>query len=104
MSWRRRACPSRRRCGTAGLAVAERWRVGPVGTTLYRDGELVGGVETPELAAEIVETMNRVGRLLDEVRETEWAGPGDALSATAATGRGASERSDPPKKIFPLAR
>ena len=44
------------------------WRVGPVGTTLYRDGELVGGVETPELAAEIVETMNRVGALLDEVR------------------------------------
>lgn len=44
------------------------WRVGPLDRTLYRDGELVGEVETRELASEIVETMNRVGRLLDEVR------------------------------------
>lgn len=44
------------------------WRVGrSVGRTLYLDGKLIGLVDTPELAAEIVETMNRVGRLLDEV-------------------------------------
>lgn len=47
------------------------WRVGPVGRTLYRDGELVGEVETPEIAAEIVETMNRTQRLLDEVRTAD---------------------------------
>ena len=44
------------------------WRVGrSVGRTLYLDGKLVGLVDTPELAAEIVETMNRVGRLVAEV-------------------------------------
>lgn len=49
--------------------MAERWRVGgKLKRTLYRDEQLVGLVDTPELAAEIVETMNRVGRLLDEVR------------------------------------
>lgn len=46
------------------------WRVGgKLKRTLYRDEQLVGLVDTPELAAEIVETMNRVGRLLDEVRQ-----------------------------------
>ncbi len=65
--------------------MAERWRVGgKLGRTLYRDGQLVGLVDTREIAAEIVETMNRVGALLDEVRselaDTErgmaewWAG------------------------------
>jgi hypothetical protein len=45
------------------------WRVGrKLGRTLYRDEVFVGLIDSPELAAEIVETMNRVGRLLDEVR------------------------------------
>jgi hypothetical protein len=64
-------CPAECVCGCHGAVVvggpADRWKVGPVGRTLYRDGELVGEVETPEIAAEIVETMNRVGRLLAEV-------------------------------------
>lgn len=47
------------------------WRAGrSVGRTLYLDDKLVGLVDTAELAAEIVETMNRVGQLLDEVRRT----------------------------------
>lgn len=45
------------------------WRVGrKLGRTLYRDEVFVGLIDSPELAAEIVETMNRVGQLLDEVR------------------------------------
>lgn len=36
------------------------WRVGTkLGRTLYRDEVLVGMVDTPELAAEIVARMNR---------------------------------------------
>lgn len=49
--------------------MAERWtRSGAPSSCLYLDGNLVGSMATPELAAEIVETMNRVGRLIDEVR------------------------------------
>lgn len=49
--------------------MGERWRVGgKLKRTLYRDEQLVGLVDTGEIAAEIVETMNRVGRLLDEVQ------------------------------------
>lgn len=45
------------------------WRVGgKLKRTLYKHDQLVGLVDTAEIAAEIVETMNRVGRLLDEVR------------------------------------
>lgn len=45
------------------------WRVGrKLGVTLYRDEVFVGHVCSATVAAEIVETMNRVGRLLDEVR------------------------------------
>lgn len=37
-----------------------RWRVGRTsGRTLYRDEESVGRCDTPEIAAEIVERMNR---------------------------------------------
>jgi hypothetical protein len=32
-----------------------------VGRTLYRDEQLVGLVDTPELAAEIVDALNRQG-------------------------------------------
>lgn len=40
--------------------MSERWRQGAkVGRTLYRDGVLVGLVDSPELAAEIVAAMNR---------------------------------------------
>lgn len=41
---------------------------GALARILYRDGQAVGMVDSPEIAAEIVETMNRVGALLDEVR------------------------------------
>jgi hypothetical protein len=42
-----------------------------LGRTLYVGEVFVGLMETRELAAEVVETMNRVGRLPDEVqRET----------------------------------
>jgi hypothetical protein len=52
--------------------MGERWRVGgKLKRTLYRDEQLVGLVDTGEIAAEIVETMNRVGRLLDEVRPVD---------------------------------
>jgi hypothetical protein len=45
------------------------WRAGTkTGRTLWRDEQLVGMVDSPEVAAEIVEMMNRVGALLDEVR------------------------------------
>lgn len=44
------------------------WRVGrKLGVTLYRDEVFVGHVSSPEIAAEIVETMNRVGRLLADI-------------------------------------
>jgi hypothetical protein len=60
--------------------VAE-WRVGrKLGVTLYRDEVFVGHVCSAMVAAEIVETMNRVDRLLDEVerqtgrkRSHRWA-------------------------------
>jgi hypothetical protein len=60
--------------------VAE-WRAGrSTGRTLWRDEQLVGMVDSPVVAAEIVETMNRVDRLLDEVerqtgrkRSHRWA-------------------------------
>lgn len=49
--------------------MAERWaRSNDAGCGLYLDGKAVGFMDTPELAAEIVETMNRVGKLLDGVR------------------------------------
>lgn len=45
------------------------WRTGrTLKVTLYRDEVFVGHVSTSEIAAEIVETMNRVGRLLGEVQ------------------------------------
>ena len=40
------------------------WRVGrKVGRTLYRDEQLVGLMDTPELAAEVVEAMNEAETL-----------------------------------------
>jgi hypothetical protein len=46
--------------------VEPRWRQGrKVGRTLYVDDVLVGLVDTPELAREIVEAMNRVRRCVD---------------------------------------
>lgn len=40
------------------------WRVGTkLGRTLYRDEALVGMVDTPEIAAEIVDALNREQRL-----------------------------------------
>lgn len=44
------------------------WRAGrSTGRTLWRDEQLVGMVDSPEVASEIVETMNRGERLLVEV-------------------------------------
>lgn len=41
-------------------ATSGNWRVGrKLGRTLYRDDICVGMVDNPELAAEIVEAMNR---------------------------------------------
>lgn len=52
--------------------MAERWaRSNETGCGLYLDGKAVGFMDTPELAAQVVETMNRVGRLLDEVRPVD---------------------------------
>lgn len=46
------------------------WRVGgKLKRTLYWNNELVGLADTPEIAGEIVETMNRVGALLAAVRQ-----------------------------------
>lgn len=47
-----------------GAAVSE-WRVGTkVGRTLYRDDVLVGLMDSPELAAEVVAALRAVDRLL----------------------------------------
>jgi hypothetical protein len=45
------------------------WRVGTkLGRTLYKDGQCVGMVDTPELASEIVSAMTR----LDEILRAEF--------------------------------
>lgn len=77
--------------------MAERWaRSNESGCGLYLDGRAVGFMDTPELAAEIVETMNRVGRLLDEVRREPV---GDCARASGHGTRSVGAKR-PPKKIF----
>ncbi len=67
------------------------WRVGrSTGRTLWRDEQLVGMVDSPEVAAEIVGAMRAVARLLgdepESVRERSlrrevWTIPGYAHDA-----------------------
>lgn len=62
------------------------WRVGrKLGRTLYRDEQLVGMVDSPEIAAEIVACMRAVNRLLgdDEVAMNASSEP---LRCPAETG------------------
>lgn len=71
------------------------WRVGrKLGRTLYRDGECIGMVDSPELAAEIVAAMN--GRdavikqlaksLRDEANRAErWAKEGTETNGNLYT-------------------
>lgn len=64
--------------------MGERWRVGrKLKRTLYRDEECVGMVDSPEIAAEIVEALNGRERYIEPGDDLsvlpggEWAGPGD---------------------------
>lgn len=69
------------------------WRAGrSTGRTLWRDEVLVGMVDSPKLAAEIVETMNRVGALLDEVRGSIKGSPSTSTVEAEAM-EGGRERS-----------
>jgi hypothetical protein len=63
--------------------VAE-WRTGrKVGRTIYRDEVLVGVMDTPELAAEVVAALGVLGRLLDG----DPRPPGSATEPTNAVVR-----------------
>jgi hypothetical protein len=57
-----------------------RWRVGrTLGRTLYRDDVCVGMVDTPELAAEIVEKMNGDAKKPNLRLCGSRPGPGEAI-------------------------
>lgn len=71
--------------------MTDRWtKSGGVSGCVYLDGKLVGAMDTPELAQEIVETMNRAGALLAEVlcqagERPRAEQPGDAERRSEAT-------------------
>lgn len=69
--------------------IEPRWHVGrKLGRTLYREGRFVGVVDTPELAAEIVATMN-------------GAAPNDRLGIAAALSREANRIFHEQEKDYP---
>ena len=83
------------------------WRTGrTLGVTLYRDEVFVGHVCSAMVAAEIVETMNRVGRLLAEVRAAPGhTGTTDCCTYGCPPARDAQRRSEAtPQNAPDLAR
>ncbi len=55
-------------------SVARRWRTGlTLGRTLYRDGRVVGIVDSPELAAELVNAANGASQTLQDVALAAYA-------------------------------
>jgi hypothetical protein len=77
------------------------WRVGrKVGRTLYEDDELIGVMDTRELAAEVVAAVRRLAAVLDLHRPDQYGRcsycrdvgngriPYPCLTADAATGYG----------------
>jgi hypothetical protein len=56
---------------TANIDRPERWRVGrSVGRTVYQGDELIGVMDTPELAALVVAAVN--AELPDECDDPNW--------------------------------